>query len=250
MPPRHPLLLRPQDFLRGQKSLDQLLLTESFYSPEHLNLNPFAALMVETRLDDVSRARYPKHQMVRLAMVPRSVPLSPATPSHAREWHLSPMAMEIGQDKGPIPSSYILNNRKWIDIQVHSSKANRYMPAKFRFKNGRSFISHARVPSDLSNQVQNMYCTETKEAMRQARADRKNFGAFQAKGTRRSGESIDQGLPQTVRLVEGPPGLRFDKDTVLSIPNTIIELEDKPTFCTSANKDLAVSLIKLVLFLQ
>ena len=112
----------PQNYIKGPKYLNKSLLDPKYYDLGALASNPFASALVETKLDVSSRTRFPKNQTIRLGVVSTSPPVSPDYPSQSRTYQLTPLPMIIERKHRPMPSSYMVNNNKYINYVVKSGK--------------------------------------------------------------------------------------------------------------------------------
>ncbi|RLV87979.1 hypothetical protein JA9_002482 [Meyerozyma sp. JA9] len=226
---RHPLLVLPQNYIKGPKYLNSSLLSTAYYEPGALASNPFASALVETRLDVASKTRFPKNQTIRLGVTSTAPPVAPDFPSQSRTFQLAPLPMEIDGKHRPMPSSYMVNNSKYINYVVKSGKWRQYIPSKFRFKNDNAIGNRPQISSELSSEVHEVYVEKMKKKLYEQKKSEQN-----------------QNEPG-MTVEAGTPGMRFEPGTVARIPSACF-CDEKSVFVPFSNKALALLILRFIHF--
>lgn len=222
---RHPLLVLPQNYIKGPKYLNKSLLDPKYYDLGALASNPFASALVETKLDVSSRTRFPKNQTIRLGVVSTSPPVSPDYPSQSRTYQLTPLPMIIERKHRPMPSSYMVNNNKYINYVVKSGKWRQYIPLKFRFKNDNAIGNRPQISMELGSEVYEVFVEEIKRKLQE------------------QPPSTEPGMV----VVAGEPGIRFEDGMVARIPRVCFSGK-KSVFVPFSNEPLAMLILRFIQF--
>lgn len=230
MSTRHPLLLRPQNYIKGPKYLNKSLLDTKYYDLGALASNPFAAALVETKLDVSSKTRFPRNQTIRLSVTSTSPPVSPDYPSQSRTYELAPLPMKTEGKHRPMPSSYVVNNSKYINYVVKSGKWRQYIPLKFRFKNDNAIGNRPQVSLELGSNIYEVYVKEIKQRLQEQEPLQNN-------------QHNEPGMV----VVAGEPGIRFEDGLVARIPSICFS-EEKRVFVPFSNEPLAMLVLRLIQF--
>lgn len=222
---RHPLLQTPQNYLKGPIFLHSKLLDTGNYDLDALEHNPFADSLLLPKLDVSSRTRVPQKQCIRLAVTSESPPILPENPSRKRSLQLRPLAFDMNERHPPTPSSYILNNQKYISNLVQSGKWRQYVPSKFRFKNLNEISNRVQIPPNIDTEIYDSYVADIREKLLQLE---------------------DGPTGSMMEVTSGSPGLKFTDHLIVSLPSSCFP--QLKSYTVSLSDSLALTILRFVHF--
>lgn len=128
---KHPVLQHPERYIKGKKYHSSELYQRGFY--DSLDSNIIAQGFTCTKSNGL-KYRFPVGNMVRLIVNKVN-----------DESYLMPYFPTKESKIGLYPSSYILNDERFIDFIIKSKQYKRFIPQKFRFKNESSIINKVQL---------------------------------------------------------------------------------------------------------
>lgn len=212
----HPVLRNPLKYLkRTPKAHAPDLYIKGSYDSQSLSTNPFAAMLLDTRMD-VSRTRFPLGSSIQ-TIVEKS----------GESHQLKPVLVKPTQ--GQNPASYVANSGPYI--RFLEKKFFFPLPMKYRLRGLASFVARIKCPPDFGGLVRELYTQEIGRLLPLA-----------VTTPITKVKPLDQGLV----LRKDSDGMRW-VDGRLVVTSTLAP-EDEVFLPFGPNRDLTLMLIKLAEF--